>query len=230
MRFQPHLTALFMVTAVTSNPVTANIGCNISQFINVPTTSGLITGHEPPNSDCVVEFLVDAGTYLNIWTKATNVAGANKPVLVFFFGGGFNYGGTDTAFYNGKYFASAQDVVVVTVNYRIDVFGFPGAPGQPANLGLRDQRVAVEWVHDDIAAFGGNPEKITIFGQSVGGEEVDFWAYAYEQGPIVSGIIAHSGNAFSFPLNTAAAVENNWNAIVAGVNCTNSEDQLACVR
>lgn len=57
MRFQPHLTALFMVTAVTSNPVTANIGCNISQFINVPTTSGLITGHEPPNSDCVVEFL-----------------------------------------------------------------------------------------------------------------------------------------------------------------------------
>ncbi|KAK0761712.1 hypothetical protein N5P37_005694 [Trichoderma harzianum] len=113
---------------------------------------------------------------------------------------GFNYGGTDTAFYNGKYFAGVQDVVVVTVNYRIHVFGFPGAPGQPANLGLRYQHVGVEWVRDNIAAFGGNPEKITIFGQSVGGEAVDFWAYAYKQDPIVNGIVAHSGNAFSPPL------------------------------
>jgi carboxylesterase type B len=120
--------------------------------------------------------------------------------------------------------------VVVTVNYRIDVFGFPGAPGQPFNLGLRDQRLSVEWVRDNVAAFGGNPEKITIFGQSVGGEAVDFWAYAYEQDPIANGIIAHSGNAFSFPFNTAATVENNWNTIVTGVNCTNAIDQLACVR
>ncbi|KAL5085948.1 hypothetical protein Trisim1_009860 [Trichoderma cf. simile WF8] len=299
MRFQPQVTALVFGTVATSIAVAPNLGCSISQYINVPTTSGLITGHVPSNSDCVVEFLgipyaqppvgqlrfeapvklnasskpfiaskyaadcphprntnlsgypgftpqgpkcvadflVDGATpqsedclYLNVWAKATNVADASKPVLVFFFGGGFNFGGTDTAFYNGKYFAGTQDVVVVTVNYRIDVFGFPGAPGQPANLGLRDQRVGVEWVRDNIAAFGGNPEKITIFGQSVGGEAVDFWAYAYEQDPIVSGIIAHSGNAFSFPFNTAATVENNWNTIVAGVNCTNEEDQLACVR
>ncbi|KAJ4860024.1 carboxylesterase family domain-containing protein [Trichoderma breve] len=256
MRFQSQVTALVFGTLVTSIPVEPNVGCSISQSSNVLTTSGLITGHVPWNSDCVVEFLgipyaqppvgqlrfeapvklnasskpyitskyagakcvadflVDGATpqsedclYLNVWTKATNVADASKPVLVFFFGGGFNLGGTDTAFYNGKYFAGAQDVVIVTVNYRIDVFGFPGAPGQPANLGLRDQRVGVEWVRDNIAAFGGNPEKITIFGQSVGGEAVDFWAYAYEQDPIVSGIIAHSG-----------------------VNCTSEEDQLACVR
>ncbi|KAL7905855.1 Alpha/Beta hydrolase protein [Trichoderma velutinum] len=274
MRVQSQVTALVLGTVVTSIPVVPNIGCSISQYTNVPTTSGLITGHVPSNSDCVVEFLgipyaqppvgelrfeapvklnasskpfiasnyaadcphprntnlsgypgftpqgpkcvagflVDGATpqsedclYLNVWTKATNVADASKPVLVFFFGGGFNFGGTDTAFYNGKYFAGAQDVIVVTVNYRIDVFGFPGAPGQPANLGLRDQR-------------------------SVGGEAVDSWAYAYEQDPIVSGIIAHSGNAFSFPFNTATTVEDNWNTIVAGVNCTNEEDQLACVR
>ncbi|PNP50015.1 hypothetical protein THARTR1_09346 [Trichoderma harzianum] len=157
------------------------------------------------------------------------IAYTSKPVLAFFFGGGFNFRDTNTAFYNGKYFAGEQDVVV-TVNYRIDVFGFLGAPCQPANLGLRDQRVGVEWVRDNIAAFGGNPEKIAIFGQSIRGEGVDFWAYAYEQDPIVSSIIAHSGNAFSFPFNTAATVENNSNAIVAGVNCTNEEDQLACVR
>ncbi|KAL7931822.1 Alpha/Beta hydrolase protein [Trichoderma chlorosporum] len=299
MRFQPQTAALVFGTHVASSPVTTTTGCNVAKYSNIPTTSGLIIGHVPSNSDCVVEFLgipyaqppvgqlrfeaplklnftskpfiaanyaadcphainidlsgypgftpqgskciadflVDAGTsqsedclYLNVWTKATTTTYAAKPVLVFFFGGGFNYGGTDSAFYNGKYFADAQDVVVVTINYRIDVFGFPGAPGQPANLGLRDQRVGVEWVRDNIAAFGGNPEKITIFGQSVGGESADYWAYAYEQDPIVSGIIAHSGNAFSFPFNTAATVEDNWNSIVAGVNCTNSENQLACVR
>ncbi|KAL7917893.1 Alpha/Beta hydrolase protein [Trichoderma austrokoningii] len=299
MRFQSPFTALVLGSVVASSPATTHPKCNISQYTDVPTTSGLITGHVSSNSDCVVEFLgvpyaqppvgqlrfeapaklnansksfiaakyaadcphatnvnifgypgftpqgpkcvedflVDAGTpqsedclYLNIWTKSTNVADAAKPVLVFFFGGGFNYGGTDTAFYNGKYFAGTQNVVVVTINYRIDVFGFPGAPGQPANLGLRDQRVGVEWVRDNIAAFGGNSDKITIFGQSVGGEAVDFWAYAYQQDPIVSGLIAHSGNTFSFPLNSAITVENNWNAIVSGVNCTSSKDQLACVK
>ncbi|PTB48814.1 hypothetical protein M431DRAFT_10506 [Trichoderma harzianum CBS 226.95] len=277
MRFQPQVTALVFGTLVTSILVEPNVGCSISQYINVPTTSGLITGHVPPNSDCVVEFLgipyaqppvsqlrFEAPVKLNASSnpliaskyaadcphpRNINLSGypgftpqdpkcvadflvddASKPVLVFFFGRGFNFGGTDTPFYNGKYFADAQDVVVVTVNYRIDVFGFPGALGQPANLGLRDQRVGVEWVRDNIAAFGGNPEKITIFGQSVGGEAVNFWAYAYEQDTIVSGIIAHSGNAFSFPFNTAATVENNWNTIVAGVNCTSEEDQLACVR
>ncbi|RFU81540.1 hypothetical protein TARUN_699 [Trichoderma arundinaceum] len=194
-------------------------------------------GFTPQAPTCIDAFLVDSGTpqsedclYLNIWTKATNTITESKPVMVFFFGGGFNYGGTDTAFYNGTYFADAQDVVVVSINYRIDVFGFPGAPGQPSNLGLRDQRVGVEWVRDNIAAFGGNPEKITIFGQSVGGEAVDFWAYAYEQDPIVKGIIAHSGNAFSFPFNSAASVRNNWDTIVAGVNCTAAVNQLACVQ
>ena len=55
-------------------------------------------------------------------------------------------------------------------SYRINVFGFPGLPGMAQNLGLLDQRLAIEWVRDNIAAFGGDPTRITIFGQSAGGK------------------------------------------------------------
>ena len=143
---------------------------------------------------------------------------------------GFTIGNTDSPFYNGKYFAAAQDVVVVTVNYRLNIFGFPGAPGQIQNLCLRDQRAAVEWVRDNISRFGGNPYKITIAGQSSGGVSVDYWTYAYQQDPIVNGIIAPSGNAFSFPVNAEDVPEKNWNTVVTAVNCTNATDVMACMR
>ncbi|KZL69637.1 carboxylesterase [Colletotrichum incanum] len=176
----------------------------------------------PQSEDCLT---------LNIWTRRTNNArSTDKPVIVFFYGGRFAIGNTNSPFYNGKYFAAAQDVVVVTVNYRLNIFGFPGAPGQPQNLGLRDQRAAVEWVRDNIAGFGGDPTKITIAGQSSGGVAVDYWSYAYTEDPIVNGLIAPSGNAFSFPLNTPGVPERNWNSVVAAVNCTNSTDVMGCMR
>lgn len=143
---------------------------------------------------------------------------------------GFSIGNTNTPFYNGKYFADTEDIVVVTVNYRINIFGFPGAPGDIQNLGLRDQRLAVEWIRDNIAKFGGSPNKIALSGQSAGGVAVDYWAYAYTEDPIAQGLIAQSGNAFSFPLNTLAVREGNWNAVVKAVNCTSSPDVMACMR
>jgi cholinesterase len=88
----------------------------------------------------------------------------------------------------------------------------------------------VEWVRDNIAAFGGDPTKITISGQSSGGVSVDYWAYAYQSDPIVSGIIAHSGNAFSFPCNTQQVQETNWNTVVSAVNCSDAADTMACMR
>ncbi|KAK1723051.1 hypothetical protein CaCOL14_001996 [Colletotrichum acutatum] len=176
----------------------------------------------PQSEDCLT---------LNIWTKPTAKAlTATKPVIVFFYGGRFAIGNTNSPFYSGKYFADAQDVVVVTVNYRINIFGFPGAPGQPQNLGLRDQRAAVEWVRDNIAGFGGDPTKITIAGQSSGGVAVDYWSYAYVKDPIVNGFIAPSGNAFSFPLNSPNVTVRNWNTVVAAVNCTNTTNAMACMR
>jgi len=85
-------------------------------------------------------------------------------------------------------------------------------------------------VRDNIASFGGNSQKITISGQSSGGVAVDYWSYAYAQDPVVNGLITHSGNAFSFPVNTPEVVESNWNTVVAAVNCTSAPDVMACMR
>ncbi|KAF6829123.1 carboxylesterase [Colletotrichum plurivorum] len=185
-------------------------------------------------------FASDAGTpqsedclTLNVWAKpsTTKHGAAGKPVIVFFYGGRFAIGNTNSPMYNGKYLAAAQDVVVVTVNYRLNVFGFPGAPGLEAqNLGLRDQRAAVEWVRDNVAGFGGDPAKIVIAGQSSGGVAVDYWTYAHIEDPIATGIIAPSGNAFSFPLNAPGVAERNWNTVVVAVNCTGAGDEIACMR
>ena len=145
---------------------------------------------------------------------------------------GFTIGNTNTPFFNGTYLADAQDLVVVTVNYRVSVFGFPGGAGVTQNLGLRDQRLAVEWIRDNIASFGGDAAKITIAGQSSGGVAVDYWAYAYPSDPIAHGIIAPSGNAFSFGSNTKVVQESNWNTVVDTVNCssTSTEDTMQCMR
>ena len=180
----------------------------------------------PQSEDCLT---------LNIWTSSKSTSGQTgnlllQPVIVFFAGGRFTVGNTNNPFYNGKYFTDAQDIVVVTVNYRLNIFGFPGA-SEVQNLGLRDQRVAVEWVRDNIAGFGGDATKITLMGQSSGGASVDYWAYAYPNDPIVHGIIAHSGNAFSFPSNTRAVQEANWNTVVAAVNCSGSPFEIMkCMR
>ncbi|KAF2829405.1 carboxylesteras-like protein [Ophiobolus disseminans] len=167
---------------------------------------------------------------LNIWSKQTNKSSnAGKPVFVLFHGGRFTGGNTNTPFANGQRLADSEAIVVVSVNYRLNVFGFPGAPGADTNLGLRDQRLAVEWLQENIAAFGGNPKKIIVAGQSSGGAAVDWWSYAYKQNPIAHGLVSASGNAFSFPMNTAQKQKNNWFTLSAALGCgTNST--LECMR
>ncbi|PHH69923.1 hypothetical protein CDD82_7431 [Ophiocordyceps australis] len=168
---------------------------------------------------------------LNIWSKATHGAhGSKKPVFVFFHGGAFAAGNTNTPFYNGKYLANEQHLVVITVNYRLGILGFPGAPGKTQNLGLRDQRLAVQWIHDNVESFGGDARKIIIAGQSAGAVAVDYWAYAYQQDAIVHGIIAHSGNALSFPGLSPKEAEEHWAAVVQAVGCGSNVDQISCVK
>jgi len=120
--------------------------------------------------------------------------------------------------------------VVVTLNYRINIFGFSGAPSEPQNIGLLDQRLAVEWVRDNIRAFGGDPCKIVIFGQSSGSVAVDYWSYAWTQDPIVSGLISHSGNVFSFPVNSRELAEQHWYNASSLLGCGSSGDVMPCMR
>lgn len=140
----------------------------------------------PPSEDCL---------YLNIWTRPQNGA-RKKAVMVWIYGGGFAAGDTATALYNGQFLAANEDVVVASMNYRINIFGFPGAPFLPdQNLGLLDQRLAIEWLRDNVERFGGDPNRITLFGESAGGSSVDYYAYAWTQDPIVNGFIIQSGSA-----------------------------------
>lgn len=146
---------------------------------------------------------------------------------------GFAGGNTNTPFANGQYLANNTDIVVVSVNYRLNIFGFPGGPNTDTNLGLRDQRLAVQWLQKNIPAFGGDAKKIVIAGQSSGGAAVDWWSYAYPQDPIVHGLMSMSGNAFSFPLNGAAKQLEDWSLVSSLVGCnttTNTTTTLSCMR
>ena len=114
--------------------------------------------------------------YLNVWTPACD--DAKRPVLFWIHGGAFVWGSADTPWYDGTKFAEHGDVVVVTINYRLGPFGFmhladlyPELAGS-GNLGILDQIAALEWTRDCIAAFGGDPERVTIFGESAGGGSV----------------------------------------------------------
>lgn len=115
---------------------------------------------------------------LNIWTQTLDTE-AKKPVMIFFHGGGFTNGSSiESAAYEGKNLSDYGDVVVVTVNHRLNLLGFldlekyGGDFAGASNLGVKDMVAALQWVHDNIAQFGGDPENVTIFGQSGGGGKV----------------------------------------------------------
>ncbi len=115
---------------------------------------------------------------LNVWTQGLN-DGKKRPVFVWFHGGGFATGsGIDLPCYEGRALAEKGDIVVVTVNHRLNVLGYFDMSGlggrfaESANLGMQDLVKSLEWVHDNIANFGGDPECVTIGGQSGGGGKV----------------------------------------------------------
>jgi cholinesterase len=82
------------------------------------------------------------------------------------------------------------------MNYRTNIFGFPGNPDlDDKNLAFLDQRLALEWVNNNIEAFGGDVKRITLFGESAGASSVDYYAYAWLDNPIVNAFIAQSGTA-----------------------------------
>ncbi|CAN9387308.1 unnamed protein product [Alternaria alternata] len=199
----------------------------VSAFPNFTQPSGLRVwkNFAAQNNNSVSEDCLK----LNVWTASAGDADAKKPVLVFLHGGRFQIPGPHSPFYNGQYLADAEDVVVVTFNYRLGIFGFAGAPGVERNAALRDHRTAVEWVRDNIAGFGGDPSRIVIFGQSAGGAAVDYWAYAWKNDPIVSGLIPMSGTSLSFIPNTVEYSQSIWYNVSQTIGCGGAADDAAAV-
>ncbi|MFC8432925.1 carboxylesterase/lipase family protein [Streptomyces sp. NPDC057253] len=108
---------------------------------------------------------------VNVWTPAPDPA-ARRPVMVWIYGGAYKLGHAGSPGYDAQHLARAGDVVVVTLNYRVGMEGFALLEGAPANRGLLDQVAALEWVRDNIAAFGGDPGQVTVFGESAGAGSV----------------------------------------------------------
>lgn len=115
-------------------------------------------------------------------------------------------------------------------SYRLNIFGFPHAAFLPdVNLGLLDQRLAVEWVRDNIRSFGGDPNRITLFGQSAGAISIDAYSYAWAEDPIVSGFILQSGTLGSgTPTNSSEPWY--WASEKLGCGTADEEQTLACMR
>jgi para-nitrobenzyl esterase len=111
----------------------------------------------------------DEHLHVNVWTPDPPASGL--PVMVWIHGGAFTRGGNALAVYDGSAFAR-DGVVLVSVNYRLGVPGFAALEGAPSNRGLRDQLLALAWVQENVAAFGGDPGNVTVFGESAGGMSV----------------------------------------------------------
>jgi para-nitrobenzyl esterase len=157
-------------------------------------TEEFIAQPEPLNEDCL---------YLNVWTAAkTNTE--KRPVLVWIYGGGLSSGSANCAIYDGEEMAK-KGVVFVSINYRVGVLGFMAHPelskesghNTSGNYGFYDQVAALKWVKNNIAAFGGNPDNVTIAGQSAGAFSIN----ALIATPLAKGLfhkaIAQSGGILS---------------------------------
>ncbi|KAG9096539.1 hypothetical protein FS749_008266 [Ceratobasidium sp. UAMH 11750] len=176
---------------------------------------------------------------LNIW-KPSNVTG-KIPVMVWLYGGGFYFGTAQGYPGDGPVNASivtGKPVIYVAPNYRTGIFGFP--PGQAAakagalNLGLKDQRLALEWVQRNIGYFGGDPNKVTLFGQSAGAISTSYQALynGGNIGNVFRGMILESGSPSSVNVPPAndKVLEAAYSFVVNATGCTGSSNTFECVR
>ncbi len=134
-------------------------------------------GPPPPQPDAFgqggvsVDAVGDEWLTVNVWSPDPD-PGARLPVMVWVYGGAYRIGTSSSPEYDGRRLAGDGGVVVVTFNYRLGVEGFAQIAGAPPNRGLLDQIAALEWVHDNIQVFGGDPDRVTVFGESAGAGSV----------------------------------------------------------
>ena len=164
--------------------------CPQPVFPNLPLDLGA-----PQGTDCL---------RLNVWASSDTKPGDAKPVLVWVHGGAYVLGSSSQTLYDGRRLVSQGDVVVVTVNYRLGVLGFldfssfDGAGRRyDSNVGLRDVLAALEWVRDNIADFGGDPRRVTLFGESAGAGIVTTLLASPAAEGLFAGAIAQSSPATS---------------------------------
>ncbi|KAF1987172.1 alpha/beta-hydrolase [Aulographum hederae CBS 113979] len=187
--------------------------------------------------------------FLNLWTPANAGTNSSKAVMVFYYGGGLQVGGIDQGGrYDGANLAANEDIIVITPNYRVNLFGFPGIvqgiPKDGRNPGFLDQHFVLDWIQENIAAFGGDPKRVMISGQSGGGASTSFLLMS-SPSPKFHSAVVESGSGYLFASDwsglenvltggamPARALPDNFKTLAAGINCTTGDETatLDCVK
>lgn len=178
------------------------------------------------DEDCLfLNVIVTQSTLAAVQNDTTKL----RPVMVWIHGGGFLFGSANNAFYDGTALAVMNDVVFVSINYRLGAFGFLHLPesGIPGNMGLWDQLLALKWVQNNIHFFGGNPDQVTIFGESAGSMSVSAHILSPQSNGLFKNAIMQSGSLYNIPLwiNPRTA-----EIALERVNCTSAIDKVSCLR
>lgn len=195
--------------------------------VPMTTTDATLFGPLAPQRGQPVSAVSEDCHFLNIWSPDPR-PGAKKPVMVYFHGGAYNGGSVTDPVTQGPYLADQGDVVVVTVNHRLNVFGYgwlqPFAERfkHTGNLGQLDLVVALEWVRDHIASFGGDPNRVMVFGQSGGGAKIATLMAM----PEADGLF-HSAATMSGQQVTAQGPGNAWKRMQAFMAQTGAKDAEA---
>lgn len=166
---------------------------------------------------------------LAIWTPLNVSANANLPVAFFMTGGGFSTGGIQIpGQIPAPWVNRTQAHIVVTINYRVNIFGFPNSAGsnETPNVGILDQRMALEWVATNIASFGGDPSRIMMWGQSAGSQSADYHNYAFWENPISHASFSQSGTALK-GLSSSDAAQTNFSSVALALGCEFPSDKIA---
>ncbi len=160
---------------------------------------------------------------VNVWTPDPDPA-AHRPVMVWIYGGAYKLGHAGSPGYDARHIAHDGDVVVVSLNYRVGIEGFAHLDGAPANRGLLDQVAALEWVRDNITAFGGDPGQVTVFGESAGAGSVAAMLAMPRASGLFRRVIAQSvpgtyfSDALARDIATAIAAEAGLRPTVADLS------------
>ncbi|XP_004583976.2 cocaine esterase-like isoform X2 [Ochotona princeps] len=204
----------------TSHPAMCPQDLAIMEKDVVDTTSTLLS--MPMSEDCL---------YLSIYAPAHAHEGSKLPVMVWIHGGGLVIGTASN--YDGSALAAFEDVVVVTIQYRLGILGFFSTGDQHAsgNWGYLDQVAALRWVQQNIAHFGGNPDRVTIFGESAGGVSVSSHVLSPMSQGLFHGAIMQSGAAV-MPGFIASSSEmiSSVVANLSGCGQVDSETLVSCLR
>lgn len=172
----------------------------------------------------------------NVWTP--NTGDRKAAIMVWIHGGCYVSGSNAAAAYDGYALASERGVVVISINYRLGALGFlahnslrerDGDRGSTGNYGLLDAMFALEWVKANAEAFGGDGDRVTIFGQSAGAGSVSALTAIPAAWPFFDRAILESGSGDFWTYQSMAAGETNWKTLTRGVACAAAPDVVACL-